>query len=326
MLPTDSSHLSDQARDEMIEEYGGEVESQFNKKSIMRRFVKVKPIRGTDTLINRRVGRTTLQALTPGVRPDAHQTNFGRTGVTVDTVILARDNRSMLNEFQTDFDARMELGQDHGKELGKFFDEAFHIQAIKGALTAAPTGLNGAIGAGKIAKLATANDELDPDKLYEQIVKILVQMQEEDIDTEECAIFVRPKSYEVLLNNDKLVNDDYSAAGDFAQGEFKGILKSPVISTARIPQAAITGHKLSNANNSNAYDLSADEAQAVATVMHPKSLLAGETIPMTSDVYFNREEKQWFIDSFQAFGVANNRPDVCGAVFKAGAAGITSNV
>lgn len=325
-LPTDSSHLSDQARTEMIEEYGGVVEGQFAKKSMMRRFNGVKPVRGTDTLINRRVGRTSLKALTPGVRPDATPTNFGRTSVTVDTVVLARDNRSMLNEFQTDFNARRELGMDHGKELGKFFDEAFLIQAIKGSLLPAPANLNGAIGAGKVAKLAAANNENDPDLLYAEIAKIIVAMQEEDIDTDECAIFVRPTQYEVLLNNDKLVNGDYSSAGDFADGKFKGIMGSPVISTARIPQAAITGHLLSNADNGNAYDVSAAEAEAKAIVMHPKSLLAGETIPMTSDVFFSREEKQWFIDSFLAFGVANNRPDVCGAVFSAGATGITANV
>ena len=73
-------------------------------------------------------------------------------------------------------------------------------------------------------------------------------------------------------------------------------------------------------------DVSADEAQVQAIVMHPKSLLAGETIPLTSDVFFSREEKQWFIDSFAAYGVGNNRPDVCGAVFAAGATGITATV
>jgi len=325
-LPTDSTHLSDQAKSEMIEEYGGEVDSQFAKKSIMRKFFKVKPVRGTDTLIERRVGRTTLKALTAGVRPDATPTAFGRVGVTVDTVVLARDNRSMLNEFQTDFNARMELGQDHGKEQAKFFDQAFLIQNVKNSLLAAPAGLNGAFGAGKVAKLTAANDEMDPDKLYAEIVKILVQMQEEDIDTDECVIMVRPTQHEVLLNNDKLVNGDYSAAGDFAAGKFKGIMGSLVLPTARMVNAAITGHLLSNADNSNAYDVSADEAMAVATVIHPKSLLAGETIPLTSDVFWSREEKQWFIDSYTAFGVSGKRPDVSGSVFKAGATGITANV
>jgi hypothetical protein len=52
--------------------------------------------------------------------------------------------------------------------------------------------------------------------------------------------------------------------------------------------------------------------------MHPKSLLVGETIPLQSKVWFNDEEKMWFIDSWLAFGVAVNRSDVCGAVFIAG--------
>lgn len=315
-IPTDSSHLSD--FNDQIEQYAGIVDSQFAKKSIMRQFVPVKSIRGTDTAIVRRVGRTKLQRLTPGVRPSAEQTQFGKASVVVDTVVLARDNRSLLNEFQTDFNARMELGQDHGKELAKFFDEAFLIQAIKSAALSAPANLNGAIGAGKLETLAGASDHLDPDLLYTKIAKIITDMQEEDIDTDEVGIFVRPTQYDVLVNNDKLIDRDFSKDnGDFATGKIKTIKGAPVLSTARIPTAAISGHYLSNVDNSNAYDLSATEAKAVAVIMHPQSLLAGETIPLTSDVFFSKVEKQWFIDSFVAFGVSNRRPDVCGVVRKA---------
>jgi len=316
-LPQDSTHLSDVSTDLLIDEYGGEVESQFAKSAIMRQYVKVRPVRGTDTIVNNRVGRTQLQALVPGVRPEPTVTGFGKVQLVVDTVILARDNRSMLNEFQTHFDARMELAQDHGKELGKFFDQAFIIQAIKGAKQTAPTGLNSAIGAGKNLEFASAGDELDPDKLYAKIAAIITSMEEEDIDVAELLVFVRPTQFEVLKNNNKLMSRDYSSGnGDFAKGLIYEINGARIVKTARIPTAAITGHKLSNAGNSNAYDMTAEEADAVAVILHPKSLFAGETIPMTSDIWFNREEKQWFIDSFIAFGVTVNRPDVCGTVNK----------
>jgi hypothetical protein len=315
-IPVDSTHLSD--FDDMIEQYGGTVDSQFAKKSIMRQFVPVKSIRGTDTAIVRRIARTNLQALTPGVRPGADATGFGKTSVTVDTVVLARDNRSMLNEFQTDFNARMEIGKDHGKELAKFFDEAFLIQAMKAAALSAPSGLNGAIGAGKYVDLSGGTDHLDPDLLYEGIADIITQMQEEDIDTDESAVFVRPTQYDVLLNNGKLIDRDFSKDnGDFADGRIKSIKGVPLVQTARIPQAAITGHFLSNTANGNAYDVSAAEAKAVAIIMHPQSLLAGETIPLTSDVFFSKVERQWFIDSFMAFGVSDRRSDVCGVVRRA---------
>lgn len=317
MLPTDSSHLSDVDVSLLLDQYGGEVESQFAKASIMREFVKVRPVKGTDTIVNNRVGRTQLQAIVPGVRPDAIPTAFGRVALTVDTVILARDTRSMLNEFQTHFDARMELAQDHGKEIGKFFDEAFLIQGIKGSHQSAPTGLNGAIGAGKAVEFTAANDEKDPDKLVAAIEDILVQMQEQDIPVDETVIFVRPNEYKTLKDNDKLISKDFSSDnGDFGKGRVDTIMGSRIVSTARLPNAAITGHKLSNPNNGNAYDLSAEDADVVALILHPKSLLAGETIPLTSDIWFNREEKMWFIDSFLAFGVTPNRPDVCGTVNK----------
>ena len=315
--------LSDVGTDLLLDQYGGEVESQFKKSAIMRQYAKVRPVRGTDTIVNNRVGRTTLKALTPGVRPAGDATPFGKVSLTVDTVVLARDNRSMLNDLQTHFDARMELAQDHGKELGYFFDQAFIIMGIKGSVAAAPvlgdgTASKQSIGAGKNATLAVALDELDPDKLYKAITGIIVAMEEEEIPVDELVVFVRPTQFQVLLQNNKLLSRDFAAGnGDYAKGMIYEIGGARIVKTARIPTSAITGHYLSNADNSNAYDVTATQAKAVAVILHPKSLMAGETIPLTSDIWFNREEKQWFIDSFLAFGVTVNRPDVCGAVFKA---------
>ena len=316
-------NLSDVDKVLLIEQYGGEVESQFKKSSMMRNFVKVRPVRNTDTITNNRVGRTTLKALVPGVRPAADPTPFGKVQLTVDTVVLARDNRSMLNEFQTHFDARMELAQDHGKELGFFFDQAFLIMTIKGALAPAPvlgdgTASKQSIGAGKNRTLSVAGDENDPDKLEAAIAAIVTDMEEEEIPVEELVLFVRPKMYKVLANSNKLVNRDYSEGnGNFGKMMVQECAGVRIVKTARIPNLPITNHFLSNAQNGNAYDINATQAKAVAVIMHPKSLFAGETIPLTSDMWFNREEKQWFIDSFLAFGVTVNRPDCCGAVFRA---------
>lgn len=316
-------NLSDVDKTLLIEQYGGEVESQFKKSSIMRQYVKVRPVRNTDTITNNRVGRTTLKALVPGVRPPADNTPFGRVQLTVDTVVLARDNRSMLNEFQTHFDARMELAQDHGKEIGFFFDQAFLIMGIKGSLAAAPvlgdgTASKQSIGAGKNKTLSLALDELDPDKMEAAITGLITDMEEEEIPTEELVLFVRPKTYKVLSNSNKLLSRDYSPGnGDFSKMQIETIGGVRIVKTARLPQAVIDNHFLSNVANGNAYDVSAAQAKCVALILHPKSLMAGETIPLTSDMWFSREEKQWFIDSFLAFGVTVNRPDCCAAVFKA---------
>ena len=310
---TDGTALSDLAHSEMIEHYAGVVDGQFAKASMMRQFVTVQPVIGTDTLINRRIGKTTLKALVDGVPPDPSKTAFGRVSVTVDTTIIARDNRSQLNEFQIDFNARAEIGKDPGKEIGQFFAEALLIQAAKGAALAAPSGLNGSIGAGLVKTHASAGDELDPDLLYAQIASIITYQQEQDIDTDMSHVFLRPTHYDVLLNCAKLIDRDFSREnGDFADGKVKTIKGVPIEMTARIPNAAIAAHKLGSA-----YNWSATEAKVVAIVTNPMALLVGETIPLTSDVWFDKISRTWFIDSFIAFGASPRRPDVSGIVRKA---------
>jgi hypothetical protein len=318
--------LSDLDRSLMIEEYGSAVEGQFRKTSFMRQYVKVQPVRGTDTITNNRMGKTTLKKLVPGVRPEADTTPFGKVSLTVDTVVLARNNQSMLNDFQTHIDVRSEVGKDHGRQIGYFFDEAFIIMAIKGSQASAPVLGDGdptkqSVGAGRSITLTGATDHTDPDKLHAAISEIIVEMEEDEIPTEEIIVLVRPTEMSVLVNNDKLVSREYSTAnGDFADGVVFEVNGARIDKNTRLPRTPEVNHFLSNAQNSNAYDTSVKDCKAVAVIMHPKGLWAGETIPLTSDVFFSREEKQWFIDSFLAFGVTVNRPDCCAAVFAADAA------
>lgn len=309
-IPQDSTHLSDLTVAEMVDQYSQEVDSQFNISSMMRSWVKVRNIVGTDTVFNRRVGRTKLKTVQAGVRPAADATGFGRTSLTIDTIVLARDNQSLLNDFQADFAVRQELGMDHGKELGKLYDESLLIAGIKGAAASAPTGLNGAFGAGITTTLGSVGDEDDPDALYTAVSQGITAMKLKDMETSQCVIFVNPTQYDVLLNNDKLVNRDFTKdGGGFSDGVFKTIKGVPVIETNRLPTAANSAHELSTAANGNFYNTTAAEARTAALIMHPSALLVGETIPLTSKVYYEDTELQWFIDSYIAFGATYNRPD-----------------
>jgi hypothetical protein len=308
-----------------IDQYGGQVEGTFAKASFMRNYVNIKPIRGTDTVTNDRVGEATLQKVVPGVRPDASVAQFSNISVKVDTIVLARNNVALLDDFQAHYSVRSELGKEHGKKIGKFFDEAFIIQAIKAALivaapdpqapgageTALPPGWYG----GTTVTLTTAGDESDPDLLQKAIEDVCEGIELKDVDLDGGVILVGPTEYYTLLRNDRLINSQYSMGnGDVATGM---VLKScglPLIKTNRIPKAAITGHFLSNTGNGSAYDVSVDEAKTKVIVMLPKALLAGETIPLTSDVYYQKTELQWFIDSWLAFAVTANRAEHAGIV------------
>ncbi len=323
--------------EDMIDDYRGAVDSQFAKKSIMKGFYPVHSIIGTDTMIKRRVGRTTLQTLTDGVRPDPIKTNFGTVAVSVNVILLARNERPMLNEIQTDFDSRSELGKDHGKELAKKFDESVLIMGRNAAQddltlvgsvpgtndglvpgTPAPTAsgassYNGAFGAGKQYNLAALADATDGADVYAGFEAMIVAMEEEDIDTDEHVIFVRPAQYSAILNDmaASLLDKDLSTNnGDFADGVVKTLLGVPIVKTARIPAAVEASHELGSDFNTTAA-----EARCAGLLLHPKSVLVGESIPMQSKIWFNDEEKTWFIDSWMAFGANVDRSDVSGAIF-----------
>ena len=337
-----------------IDQYGGEVEHRFLKDSFMRQFFKFKTVRGTDTITNDRIGHTQLQKVARGVRPVDHSPTFDNISVKVDTVVLARTTQFLLDDFLSHIDVRKEVGIEHGKEIGKFFDESFLVQAIKasqvtnqvpvkdanGAVTGtalkggwaeahslggspstepniirtAPEGFQG----GTVVTLGAVGDEEDPDLLELAIQAMCQKIEEKDMDIMEGVILLRPAQYYTLLKNDKLLSQDFSTAnGDYASGQVLRANGVRIQKTNRFPTAADVGvtHYLSNAGNGNAYDVTDNDVRCTALLMMPKALLAGETIPLTSKVYYSDIELQWFIDSYLAYGVTPNRAEQAAAIY-----------
>lgn len=322
-----------------IEQYGGEVEHRILKDSFMRQFFTFKSVRGTDTITNDRIGFTALQKVTRGIRPTDSSPSFDNISVKVDTLVLARTNQFLLDDFLAHLSVRKEVGMEHGKTIGKFFDEAFIIQGIKAAqisnqdpagvilggwpsgstyarsIRTAPEGFQGATA----VQLAAANDELDPDKLERAIQDMCQAIEEKDVDLMGGVVLVRPAQYYVLLRNTKLMDRDFSEMnGDYAKGKVLMANGVRIQTTNRFPKSTDVGvtHFLSNAGNGNAYDVTANDTNCIALFLQPKALLAGETIPLTSKVYYSDIELQWFIDSYLAFGVTPNRAEMAAGIFK----------
>lgn len=295
-------------------EYGGEVEHTLSVKSFMRRFVKVKPLEGS-TLTNDLVGESSLQAVGRGsFRADPTSMQFGTIAVKVDTIILARATMPKLDEFQNRIDARKELGVSHGKLIAEDFDESFIVQGIKCAQQDATGKPQGWVG-GTTSTITNANMN-DSAAFLVAIEDLVTAMEEKKVDMEECVLMLRPAQYMTLVRNTDLVDRDLSMENGNRAARY--ILRAsglPIIKTTLMPKAAVVDHKLSNAANGNAYDVTATDALCAALIIHPKTLLAGESIPLTSDVYYDKKELQWYVDSFLAYAVTPNRPDHTGAIF-----------
>lgn len=308
-----------------LEEFTGMVESTIERKSALKGMIPIRPVKGTSVITNFAVGESTLQKATPGTPIDGTGTDFAKRTLTVDTVVLARAVLPLLETFQTSYDARKEIGMEHGKKIAKFTDQSFFIQAIKAALFTESTYKNGGASGkpaghfgGSQQTLAAAGDALDPAKLYAAVANLFVRMEEKDVDprTDDVVIALRPAEFYTLLQNEQLIDGTYKTAeGTSIQAHLLKAYGVPVVSSTNFPAGqTITGHLLSNANNSNAYD--GDFSKVVACAFSPRALLAGETIPLTTDVFWDKVTKQWFVDAHMAYGVTPNRAEFAGVILK----------
>lgn len=299
----------------VIEEFSGVVEQTLDRVSILAPKIPMRSVKGTATLTNYAVGETQLGKVTPGVTPDGTEADFSRISVTIDTLIYARNTLPLLDVFQTQFDARRELGVEHGKKMAKLLDQSLFIQAAKAAaLTASPYGSAGHQG-GSTVTLGASEDPADSGVLLARMAELLGIMEGKDVDPQgdDLMIALRPDKFYNLIQSEQIINGEYiTADGNKMQGYIFKAFGVPVVRSNNVPNSVISGHLLSNSRNGNAYD--GDFSKLLALAFSPRALLAGETIPLQKDVFFDKVSKSWYVDSHMSFGVTPNRPEFAGRI------------
>jgi hypothetical protein len=298
-----------------IEEFTGLVQATLNRNSVLAPRIPTRAVKGTSTITNNAVGKSQLQVLRPGYTMDGTNNKFGRQTLTIDTVINARAVLPLLETFQTHYDARALIATEHGKEHAKFYDQTFFIQAIKaGLLTDNRFGLTGDTGhtGGTQVTMNSAGDEKDPAILYAKIVELITGMRKKDVDpvTDGVILGISHDDYATLSMNELLINSEYVTAEGTRIPQM--VLKAHGV--AVIPSQNIVGHKLSNADNGNAYD--GDFTDVLAVAWAPAALMAGETIALQSKVFFDDISKHWFVDAWRSFGVAPSVAAFAGVIKK----------
>lgn len=308
-----------------IEEYTGIVEKTLERVSAITPMIPLRTVRGTSMITNYAVGASTLQKVVPGVVLDGTVNDFSKKVLHVEVHIAARNVIPNIEVFQTEYDARREIGEEHGKLLGKFKDQALSIQAIKAGL-ATDSGYATTPGDGKPKghfggsrqTLAAAGDAQDPAKLYAAIAGLLTKMELKDVNprTENTMIVVKPDVMYTLMQAEQLINVEYiTALGNSVQTWVLKTYGVPVIGTNNfVGGEVITGHFLDTVNNGNAF--SGDYSKVVAVAFSPRALLAGYTLPLSTDVFYDKLSKCWFVDADEAFSATTNRHEFAGVILK----------
>lgn len=305
----------------IIEQFTGMVEGTLNRVSKLKGWVPVQQVQGTSTIRMDGVGESQLQVLQPGVTPDGTRTEFGKAVLTIDTIVLARAVLGLLDLRQTNFEKRAYIADEHGKKLGKLWDQAMFIQAVKASQLAnsrfhnAGNELDGHSG-GSIETLTAAGDKSDPAKLYAALARLLTKMELKDVDpqVDGCVLAVKPDVFYTLLQSEQLINSEYiTSAGNSVKGMMLAAYGIPVIRSNNYPAGEnITAHPLSTAVNGNGYN--GDFTKVVATVMAPRSLFAGETIPLTTETFYDQVSKAHFVDAHMSYGATPGRAEFAGSI------------
>jgi hypothetical protein len=296
----------------MIEKFDGRVHIHEQNASVTDGLFDMIPLVGTDTLSNAAMGDPTLQAVSPGVEPLGKDIEVGSQIVQVKTPILARVVVAMLAQVQDRLAVKSRTPMNFGRKIAKIKDELLLHQATKSGMKATGAAEVTDMPAGVNKELAAATDELDATKLEVGIMSLAQALMEQEVELTDGKLFVAPAQYFTLLKNDKLTSADYSSGNaNYSKAMISVSSGMPIVPTNRLSQAADDGTTVgSNANIMGAnYIVSDEESDVVGLYATPDSIMVASSIPLTTDVYWDKRLLTWFIDSYLAFGAAPDRPD-----------------
>ena len=296
----------------MIEKFDGRVHMHEQMSSVTDGLFTMVPLVGTDTLSNAAMGDPTLQAVSPGVEPLGKTIEVGTQIVQVKTPILARVVVAMLAQVQDRLSIKSRTPNNFGRKIAKIKDELLLHQAVKSGMKATGSGEVTDMPGGVNKELAAATDETDATKFEVGIMTLAQALMEQEVELTDGKLFVAPAQYFTLLKNDKLTSADYSSGNaNYSKAMVSVSSGMPIVPTNRLSQAADDGTTAgSNANIMGAnYIVSDEESDVVGLYATPDSIMVAQSIPLTTDVYWDKRLLTWFIDSYLAFGAAPDRPD-----------------
>ena len=151
----------------------------------------------------------------------------------------------------------------------------------------------------------------NPQYVMAAVEYALEQQLEQEVDISDVAILMPWKFFNALRDADRIVDKTYtiSQSGSTVQGFVLSSYNCPVIPSNRFPTFAqgAAHHLLSNADNGYRYDPTSEMNGAVAVLFTADALLVGRTIDVTGDIFYEKKEKTYYIDTFMAEGAIPDR-------------------
>lgn len=316
----------------LIEKFNGVVHQQYLEGENLLSGFDVQEVIGTNMVSNKYIGDTTLQTLTPGQSPDSTPTEFNKNALVVDTIVLGRNTVHSLHDLQNDFTLMEKLAKNQMGKLKTLEDQMVIQQLLAGALTGGTFdpyantitgGISRVKGHGVAVKVDLKSDlsqASDPYQLVAAIEIALMGLVIQRTNLADLKCIVPVNEFSLLVDygfvaqaqggNNESTGTNFSGLKGTLKGYNIPVMGSTEYTQMKLnPHDGATNHLLSNANNGNRYDVTAPMRKTQAIVYGPDSLLAGRTINLQGDIFFDKKTKSNFIDSWFAEGCIPDRYD-----------------
>lgn len=310
----------------LIEKFDGQVKKAYTEKMNMKSHFEIKSVTGTNSVSNKYLGTVGVQALAPGADVKGQSASFDKNQLVIDTAVIARNIVGVLADVQDDIQTKGKLAEQQVDALTYLEDRMLIQQVAYGAIknTEAKRTKPRVPGHGFSidVQVATATMEI-PNAVQAAIEFAIEQQVEQNVEVEKFTIIMPWKYFNILRDAERIVNATYNTSQGVTMRGF--VLKSyniPVVPTNQMPNhdrdhKDIDGnvaahHLLSNANNGNRYDVintgtDTMDKNIVALVFGTEALLAGRSIDLTGKIWFNDQNKSWYIDSWMSEGAIPDR-------------------
>lgn len=300
----------------LIEKFNGKVNEQYLKGENILSYFDVQTVTGTNTVSNKYLGETELQVLAPGQSPNATPTQADKNQLVIDTTVIARNTVAHIHDVQGDIDSlKPKLAMNQAKQLKRLEDQMAIQQMLLGGIANTKAKRNNPRVKGhgfSINVNVTESEALaNPQYVMAAVEYALEQQLEQEVDISDVAIMMPWKFFNALRDADRIVDKTYtiSQSGATINGFVLSSYNCPVIPSNRFPTFAQNQahHLLSNEDNGYRYDPIAEMNGAVAVLFTADALLVGRTIEVTGDIFYEKKEKTYYIDTFMAEGAIPDR-------------------
>jgi len=286
--------------------FSGEVLTSYNAKTVMKDKTRTRSISSGKSAQFPAIGRTTAEYHTPGAEIVGMTIEHGEKVITIDDLLISHAFIANIDEAKNHYEVRSEYAMQLGAALAQTYDRNLISMALKAASGTEETGAVADQGDALRVALGAAPTTAD---IIAGIYDAAQRFDELYIPSEDRYALVPPSVYYDLVQNDKLLDRDYSNPnGSYAMGMVMNVAGFKIVSTPNLALNHLNaGTPAYPDTAANKYGINATTSKALC--MHKSALGTVKLMDIASEAAYDIRRQGTLMVTKMAVGHGVLRPE-----------------